>query len=345
MAATAESASLANMLQLDVRQQMLLEMALATLVVVFAIVFVFGVLRNRALATTTCTILGELLAPQFARLGNAAGETVIKDGQAFYWFYATGRRYTTGLIAMISMSRRMDLFDYTSSALLTAPKDRVTILLPLSDDVVMEPMSMFLVRRKELSRLRQMDGGDAVQAVEALAGQVVEPTGVPADFVVMTEHADVVSALLPDAMRKLVTASGKYLQSVHVTENGAKWDKQTALAKRLVRVELSLPVDEAGIREALEPLVALSMHLVDACARVRLSAAAKKKGLELRKRLAAEEERILQKQRREELEERRIAKKREEEAAVGKMSRAKQAKFEEKKRKKELKDRLRKLSK
>lgn len=322
----------------------LFEMAMAALVVVFTITFVVGSFTNRSLAKKITSHMEELCISQFAHTGVSSTDKMLKDGQSYYWFYATGRRYTSGLSVLMDLAKRMDVFAY-SSALFSAPqKDRIIFYLPLTDDFDMEPMSLLLVRKKELSRLRELKEGVPLREAEAVAANVLELNGIPMDFVCMTEHSDVAASLLSDSIRALIQENGRYINSIHVAENGASWDSQCELTKRLIRVDFSLPAKSSLIPSVLEAMMQISMHLVDAAGEVKLNAAAKKKAIELRKKAVQEVERQIQKKRAEEAAARRLEKKKEEEEAIGKMSREKQMKYEERKRKKEMNARMRKAT-
>lgn len=328
----------------DEQTMVLAELGMAALLVACTITFVIGSISNASLARKISGHMQDIVGPQFARVGTNSGETLLKDGQSFFWFYATGRRYTSGLTVFMDLAKRMDVFSYTSSFFSAPLKDRIIFYLPLTDDFDMEPMSLFLVRKKELARLRDLNEGVALREAEAVAARVLELNGIPVDFVCMTEHGDIATALLPERIRKLVQEHGRYINSIHLAENGASWDGQSCLTKRLVRVDFSLPMKTSLLPSVLEAMTRISLHLVDAAGEVKISSAAKKKALELRKKAVQDTERRIQKKRAEEAAERRQEKKKEEEEAVGKMSREKQMKYEEKKRKKELNARMKKAT-
>lgn len=328
----------------DENTMQLFEMAMAALVVAFAITFMYGSITNRSLARKVAKLMEDLLIPEFAHLGVSSTEKLLKDGESYYWYYATGRRYTSGLTVFMDLAKRMDVFAYTSGFFSAPQKDRIIFYLPLTDDFDMEPMSLLLVRKKELSRLRELKEGAPLREAETVAANVLELNGIPVDFVCMTEHSDVATALLPERIRTLIQENGKYINSIHVAENGASWDSQCTLTKRLIRVDFSLPGKSSLLPAVLQAMLQISMHLVDAAGEVKLTPVSKKKAIELRKKAVQEAERHIQKKRAEEATTRRLEKKKEEEEAVGKMSREKQMKYEEKKRKKEINARMRKAT-
>lgn len=343
---TAEAAGAAkqNPWVADEQTMFAFELIVMGFFIAFLLIFTLGSRANNSLARSIATTLEDCLKMQFAQIGTAEGKKLIRDGQSFFWFYATGRRYTSGLTVLMDLAKRMDVFSYTSSFLTAPQKDRVVFYLPITAEVDMEPMSLFLVTRKELKRLRDFNEGEAVKQVELFAGQAVGLEGLPTEFVAMTEHADIATALLPDSIRAVILENAKFVNSIHVTESGANWDSQSRPYKRLIRLDFTLPAKRSMIPTVIEGMSKVAMHLVDAAAEKRLSPAARKKALDLRKRAAQEVERVAQKKRAEEAAARRQEKKKEEEEAVGKMSREKQMKYEEKKRKKELSARLRKAT-
>lgn len=344
-AASASTTTKQSPLAADDQTMMLFEMVVAALLAAFVVVFVLGSRSNLVLAREVAGLLEEAVGTQFAQVGVDRGKKLMRDGQSCYWFYATGRRYTSGMMVLMDFARRMDMFSYTSSFMTSPQKDRVIMYLPITSDVDMEPMSMFLVTRKELARLKELDEGFALKAAEAFAVHVTGVNGLPSDFVAMSEHPDIITALLPDSIRAIILENAKFVNSIHVAESGtARWDSQSKASQRLVRVDFNLPVRNSLLPEVVEGMVKVAIHLVDAAAEVKLTPAAKKKAVEVRRKAAQEIERIQQKKRAEEAVARRLEKKKEEEEAVAKMSREKQIKYEEKKRKKEMNARMRKAT-
>lgn len=328
----------------DAQTVFIFELAISLLVIVFIAVFIIGRHQNLTLAVRIGSTLCTALSQQFTQFGNA-GKVLSRDGHSFFWFYATGRRHTTGLTVAINLAARVDMFSYTSAFMATPQKDRLTFYLPISNLVQMDPLTLFLVKRKELTRLRSFEDGRPLATVETIAAQVVDVPAIPTDFVIMTEHPDIATTLLPEPMRDLIARQRAHLVSVHVTDQGAEWDPQCSMAKRLIRLECVLPKTDVLQDALLCDMAQLAMHLVDAVANTRLSPAARKKASDLRKQVVVKREKQEQKARAEEAAERRLEKKKQEEEAVGKMSAEKQRKYEEKKRKKEINSRMRKVTK
>eukprot|EP00178_Gracilaria_changii_P025815 TRINITY_DN79389_c0_g1_i1.p1 TRINITY_DN79389_c0_g1~~TRINITY_DN79389_c0_g1_i1.p1 ORF type:complete len:380 (-),score=79.39 TRINITY_DN79389_c0_g1_i1:1256-2395(-) len=318
------------------------EIFVASLVVAYAFGFVYGSYVNLNLARKVAHTLHGILDHQFVEFGTADGKTLLKDGPSYYWYHATGRRYTSGLTVLMDFAKRMDLFSYTSSFMTAPQRDRIVFYMPITEDVSMDPLTLFIVKRKELSRLKDVQEGQALKSVEQFAGEVVDVNGLPDDFVTMTEHSDIIAAILPERIRTVIARQSRNLLSLHVTENGAKWDAQCSASKRLIRIEFILPWQQKHLPQVLEDMSQIAIQLLDTVSETKISAAARKKAVELRRKVQQEVEKKLQKARAEEAATRRLAKKKEEEEAVGKMSREKQIKYEEKKRKKELNSRMRK---
>lgn len=327
----------------DPQLVLMFETAIGALVVAFIIVFFLGARANLQIARSVSETLSDCLSEQFAQIGTKDGKSLIKDGQSYFWFYATGRRHTTGLTVLMDLAKRMDIFSYTSSFMANPQKDRIVFFLPLSANVPMDPMSLFLVRKKELSRLRDIQEGEAIGAVESLAAEIVDVNGIPSDFVTMTEHIDIVKALLPEKIKTVVASNAKDLVSIHVTEQGAKWEPQCRLSKKLVRLEFTLPWRTERRSKLLHDMSQIALHLLDVAAEMKISAAARKKSVELRRKAAMEIEKRVQKARAEAAAERKIEKKKAQEEAVSQMTREQQRKYEEKKRKKEVQAKMRKV--
>lgn len=329
-------------LVVDKQTVLLFEFFIAFLVVIYVLCFLYGSHQNLNLARAVAHNLRNILEYQFVRFGTEDGKTLLKDGQSFYWFHATGRRNTSGLTVFLDLAKRMDIFSYTSGLMTSPERDRIVFYLPITNDVAMDPLTLFIVKRKELDRLRNVEEGLALQSVERFAGQVVDVNGFPSELITMTEHSDISTALLPERIRNVIARQARNLISIHVTENGAKWDAQCSVSNRLVRVEFVLPKQRSNLPDVLEDMCQIAIHFVDAVADTRMSATARKKVLELRRRAQIEEEKKAQKARAEEAAARRLAKQKEKEEAVSKMSGDKQVKYEAKKRKKELNARMKK---
>lgn len=342
-AASASAATKLSPLVADEQTMRLFEFGVMALVAAFVVIFVLGSRSNLMLAREVAAKLEQAVSMQFAQVGTGGGKKLVRDGQSYFWFYATGRRYTSGIMVLMDFAKRMDVFSYTSSFMTSPQKDRVIMYLPITSDVNMEPMSLLLVTKKELARLRELNDGAALKAAETFAVQAMGVSGLPSDFVAMSEHPDIVTALLPDSICAIILENAKFVNSVHVAENGtARWDSQSRASSRLVRVDFNLPTRRSLLPEVVESMVKVALYLVDAAAETKLTVAAKKKAMEIRRKADQEVERIQQKKRAEEAAARRLEKRKEEEEAVGKMSREKQMKYEEKKRKKELNARMRK---
>lgn len=328
----------------DKQTVFLFELAIFVIVVVYIVVFIIGRHQNLALAIDISSTLRTALGQQFVQFGHD-GKKMHRDGHSIFWFYATGRRNTTGLTACLDLAKRMDMFSYTAAFMATPHKDRAIFYLPLARDVHMEPLTLFVVKRKELTRLRAIDDGNAVAAVETLAAEVIDVPGLSPDFVTMTEHVDIVTALLPESLREIIARHRANVLSVHVTEQGAQWDAQSLMSDRLIRVEFTLPNSDSQRDALLCDMCRIGLHLVDLVANTKLPPAARKKAIDLRRLIVSEREKAEQKARAEEAAARRLEKKKEEEEAVGKMSAEKQRKYEERKRKKEINARMRKATK
>lgn len=335
---------LLNPFDLDATSLHLFEIFLSGLVALYCLNFAVGVRRNLVRARAAADALDRTLAPQFASVGVAAGagKRLLRDGASEFWYYATGRLRTSGFAAHLVFRPRQDLFALVGGLVRVGPEETMTVLAPI--DAAMEPVSVLLLAKRELVRVREAGGGVALRAAQRLAAEIGEFGGLEGNCVVMAEHAECVGAILTQAVTEELKGIGGALRSVHVSEFQAHWDAQCEAAKKFVRVRVVLPEDAQERERVVVKTAQAVCALVDVAASARLSGAAKKKAVELRRTILAEEERERQKIRREEMADRREAKKKEEEEKVGKMSAEKQAKHDEKKRKKAFKARLKKVT-
>lgn len=328
------------------------EYFVTTIVVGYIVMFVIGKRQNLTLAHNLSKTLTTALSKQFAQFGTQSGKQLTRDGSYFFWYFATGRRYTPGLTISMDLIKRMDIFTYTS-AFMTAPeKDVVTLYLPISDDVKMDSMTLFIIKRSELQRIRASSSAAnpvlemKLSQIDSMHTDVISDIpGISADFNILCEHADIVTTLLPDSMRQIISQHTASISSLQVTDQGSKWDMQSSMARRLIRIEFSLPYNSAKHQQLVVDMCRLALHLLDTLATTRISPMARKRVADLRKRAVEERERIEQKARAEEATNRRLEKKKQEEEAVSKMSAEKQRKYEEKRRKKEISSKMRKAIK
>lgn len=326
----------------------LFETIVASIVVAFIITFLLGTRKNLSIASKIAQTLNHVLSHQFVQFGTKPGKALTRDGSSYYWYFASGRRYTPGLTISMDLSKRMDIFAYTSSFMSAPQKDRLVYYLPISDDVQMDSFNVFIVKRRELARLRSAtdeDGQKKIASVETMAADVADVKGISSELLVMAEHPDIATALLPEYIREILTNHVASLISIHVTDQGCDWDTQSSMAQRLIRIEFTLPFLESKHALIISDMARLSLHILDTVATSKISPAAKKRVTELRKKLESEREKREQKARAEAMATKKLDKKKKEEEAVGKMSAQKQRKYEEKKRKKELADRMRKATK
>lgn len=321
------------------------EVVFAGITGLYIAVFAIGLQTNMNLARGIAKTLKKVLSEQFAKFGDERGKDVIRDGAYFFWIYATGRRYTPGLTVSLDLARRHDLFSHTASLTSAPQKDRIIFYLPIASNISMETMTLFLVRKKELARLRTIDDGQAVSSVEKMASKVVEVSPLPSDFVVMTEHVDITKALLSESVREALVRNASSIISLHVTEEGAPWESQCKMSRRLIRLEFTLPSERGRHESVLHDMAFVAVNVLDAVATAKLTPGARKSVMDIRKRILAERQKQEQKTRAEEAAARRLEKKKMEEEAVAKLSAEKQRKYEEKKRKKEIASRMRKTIK
>lgn len=334
---------LLNPFDLDASSLYMFELFLTFLVALYCLNFAFGVHRNLSLARSAADSLDRALLSQFTSVSSAggAGKRLLRDGGSEFWYYATGRLRTSGLAAHLVLRPRQDLFSLAGSLSGARAEETLTLLAPV--DAGMEPLSVLLLERRELARAKEAGGGRALKQAQRLAGEIADFRPIDG-CVVMAETREGADAVLTQAVTQALRGVGEGLRSVHVSEFQALWDAQCEAAKKFVRMRVGLP-EEAGERARVVEAAAKAMTtLVDTAAAAKLSVGARKKATEMRRTILAEEERERQRIRREEMADRREAKKKEKVEAVAKMSAEKQAKYDEKMRKKAFKARLKKVT-
>lgn len=353
LAAAQESATeVAGMPMMDPRGMSTLEGILTMAVILFVINFVQGFRVNMGLIPQLIAVMDPILETQFSKLGiDDAGTRFIKDGACDFVYYATGRRYATCLTAAFELQNRQDLFARVARLFQSSMKDRCVLSIPLAADYPMEPVSLLLVKSRELERLRNSGERTSacLRAVEEIAGEVGSFTSLPGKFHVLADHEGVVSAVLNKRIVSRLEPIASGLHSLQITDSGNGWDIYSEqVGPRFVRIVFDLPVTGVyDMRAVLEPMLGVAVDLVDMSANMKLAPAARTRAVELRKRAEEQRQKQRQKELREANEEKRLEKKRAAEKASDEKtagSAAKQAKAAEKKRKLELKQRIKKAS-
>lgn len=306
-----------------------------------------GAAQNQAMANAIVSVLNPRAMGQFWRIGhNEDGVALMRDGPADFWYYATGRRYATGMSAQLKLQNRQDLIAALNGSIASAPpKDVINLVLPLSEDFAMEPISLLAVKRQELKRMKAGTEMtlESLKAVETLAGEIEErSTIIDEDFTVFADHAETITTMFNSRIRGLIADAAPWISSIHVTDSGGSWDMQCAQTKRFVRVSFAIPptTSEEELEKVIDPCLQIAVGLVDLCGTVKLPAAARTKALELRRRVAAVKQKAMMKKRQEALAEKKLQKEREEQERIAKMSAADQAKYEKKKKKKDLRSKM-----
>lgn len=351
--AVSSASSSLGLPEVDSKYFVIFENVLAFLTAAFVINFFLGYRENKGFSNQVVASMLPIVEEEFSHVGvDEAGTRLMKDGFCDSFFYASGRRYTTGMTAALELRNRQDFLATISRMFQSSMADRCTLTLPLRSDYAMEPVSFLLVKPKELERLRkafELRATACVRAVEEMAGEVRIVRNMPGGFTVLADHDGVVSSVLTGSVRELIAPIAKYVHFVQMTDCGKGWDLYAeAAGPRYVRIVFDLPAtNQAELDSVVQSMIKLAVMLVDMSANLSLSKAARARAMDLRNRIAAEKEKERLQLVRERHEEKKMVKRKAEAEAAEKRlagDPVKQAKAMEKQRKKEVKQRMKKAT-
>lgn len=314
------------------------EIACVSFLIVFAINYFTGKRENENLALAWATQFAtkdSIFDKNFSLLG--VGETddsplLLQEGKNVFKFYASGRRFCSGLLATMELKSRHDLISRLYNMVVPC-KDEITFEVYMNDDS-MDHVA-FALARKKLAKTMQKELRD----LQRFAGLVNPPNGrkwVAEELQVVSESKEVATDLITDAVLDQVFGDkafekfGKGFISMHFS------DQHPGLNKKMLVFKFALP-DENHMAD-MTRLVALVPYYIDLIGRYKLSSHARSKTEAARAKVAQEIYKELQNVRQDALQKKKAEQRKKLEEAEAKLS-------AEALRKKEAKERARQMKK
>jgi len=133
----------------------------------YSINFYFGKRTNESIAQRWYAEFRPVFEVQFSALGayegteqnKEGGGGLLKDSHSCYKFYASGRRFCSGMLCTLELRKRHNLFSLVLALFdLSTVRDTLTIEIPMNDED-MEPFVFAIVRKKEEKKMKKKSKG------------------------------------------------------------------------------------------------------------------------------------------------------------------------------------------
>ncbi|EPS68395.1 hypothetical protein M569_06375, partial [Genlisea aurea] len=249
------------------------EIACISFLIVFAINYFTGKKENENLALAWASkfaVKDSIFDKNFSLLG--VGETddsplLLKEGQNVFKFYASGRRFCSGLLATMELKSRHDLISRLYNAVVPS-RDEITFEVYMNDDA-MDHVIFALARKKLAKAMLQKE----VKDLHKFAALVSPPGGrkwVADELQVVAESKEVAAELITEAVldqvlgEKSIEKFGNGFISMHFS------DQNPGASKKMLVFKFSLP-DAAHRMSEMTRLVSLVPYYIDLIGRFKLS--------------------------------------------------------------------------
>ncbi|KAL7119620.1 hypothetical protein ACP275_02G074000 [Erythranthe tilingii] len=315
-----------------------IEIVCVSFLIVFLVNYFTGKRDNENLALAWATAFaaeGSIFDKNFSLLG--VGETddsplLLKECQNIFKFYASGRRFCTGMLATMELKSRHDLISRLYNMVVPC-KDEITFEVYMNDDAM--DHVIFALARKKLAKTMQKEMGD----LQRFAVLVAPPSGrksVAEELQLVSESKEVAGDLITDVVLDQVFGDkafekfGKGFISMHFS------DQHLGSNKKMLVFKFAIP--DANNMADMTRLVALVPYYIDIIGRYKVSSQARTKTEAARSKVAQELYKELQNARQEALQQKKAEQRKKLEEAQSKLS-------AEALRKKEAKERSRQMKK
>lgn len=179
------------------------EVVCVTFLIMFIINYFTGKRENENLALAWATKFAtkdSIFEKNFSLLGVGEGDDsplLLKEGQNVFKFYASGRRYCSGLLATMELKSRHDLISRLYN-LVVPCKDEITFEVYMNDDAM--DHVVFAMAKKKTAKTMQKEVGD----LNKFAGLVTAPPApkkwVVEDLGVVSESREVAGDLITEGV-------------------------------------------------------------------------------------------------------------------------------------------------
>ncbi|KAM7478822.1 hypothetical protein LguiA_027035 [Lonicera macranthoides] len=315
-----------------------IEILSVSFLIMFAINYFTGKRENENIALAWAAKFASkdsIFEKNFSLLGVGEGDDsplLLKEGQNVFKFYASGRRFCSGLLATFELKSRHDLISRLYNMVVNC-KDEISFEVYMNDDAM--DQVVFALAKKKVAKTMQKEERD----LQRFANLVAPPSSrkwIAEDLAVISESKEVAGDLTTEAVldqvfgEKAYEKFGKGFISMHFS------DQHPGAHRKKLMFKFALP--DANHMADMTRLVALIPYYIDLIGRYKLSSQARSKTEGARQKVAQEVYRELQNARQEALQKKKADRKKLIEEAEAKLN-------AESIRKKEAKERARQLKK
>lgn len=318
-----------------------IEIVCVTFLIMFVINYFTGKRENENLALAWAAKFAtkdSIFEKNFSLLGVGEGDDsplLLKEGQNVFKFYASGRRYCSGLLATMELKSRHDLISRFYNMIVPC-KDEISFEVYMNDEAM--DHVVFAVAKKKVAKAMQKEVRDLNRFT---GGLMAAPSSggkkwVADELGVVSESKEVAGDLITDVVleqvfgEKAFEKHGKDFISMHFS------DQHPGTHRKMLLFKFALP--DANNMADMTRLVALVPYYIDLIGRYKLSPQARSKTEAARQKAAQEAYKELQNARQEALQRKKADRKKMIEEADAKLS-------AEAIRKKEAKERARQMKK
>ncbi|CAK9165417.1 unnamed protein product [Ilex paraguariensis] len=179
-----------------------IEIVCVSFLIVFIINYFTGKKENENIALAWATKFAtkdSIFEKNFSLLGIGEAEDsplLLKEGQTVFKFYASGRRFCTGLLATMELQSRHDLISRLYNMVVPC-RDEITFEVYMNDDAM--DQVVFALAKKKVAKTMQKEVSD----LQRFAGLVNPPSGkkwVVDELSVISESKEVAGDLITEAV-------------------------------------------------------------------------------------------------------------------------------------------------
>ncbi|RZF47245.1 hypothetical protein LSTR_LSTR004954 [Laodelphax striatellus] len=264
-----------------------LEMLMVAGLVVYFLNFFAGKSKNNKLANIWYSTHRTMLEENFSLVGddgkmeNESGG-LMKESENMYMLWCSGRTCCEGMLVELKFIKRQDLVAVLAQ-LMRPAQDQIHVRVDMSKDD-MDTFVFCIASKKTAARLAKDMADLSVYCPERRSG---EKFGLPASFSLLSEMAEVSSAMLDSKVVSTITKYADLIDYIHFSDqfSGPKQPEDTTLTKlpdtkKALLFGFNVPVKGKSATEAMEhirPLMQLVFYCMEKVKRYRMGKEAKNK--------------------------------------------------------------------
>jgi len=263
------------------------EAAMVAFLAAYIVNFFLGKRKNEAVALEWANAFcseGAVMERNFSLLGpgdTEEGEIMMKDSHSIFKFYASGRRFCKGMLAALDLKRRQDLLSYLIQPVM--PKDDTLTVEVFMNESTMPPVVFAVGNPRDTKELFKTRAD--LQSYAKLVNLRDRIPAIAADRIACyAESKEVAGDIIASSLDDVITeaawdTAGRFLQSVLVSSEASRNSHS-----KIILFVFRLP--PPGSISELGPALAAIPSVIDAVGSYKMSAEARKRAEERRRKVA-----------------------------------------------------------